>query len=260
MALRGACTAPMRLCHERETSFNPGQQRFQVRFKTIIHLNRHLSAVLAHGISDVIYCMDFSTPSEVADFIRKVLGKLSTTSTMPGQLTYVFLTSLLIILVATISVPQSTDSHNANPGLFQDKTGLGVCDPPPTPLEIRPSFYDCQEAIQHRLPHYPGEATFHWGGDDDGFRLPISVHSGSCNITVVMGGVHGVAGGDLSSWLDIKRAATEVNEVCRVGEHTGGKIMTGLRNMIWIKLGKVDFRGLVEGGMYNGSTGNAGSE
>lgn len=38
-------------------------------------------------------------------------------------------------------------------------------------------------------------------------------------------------------------AATEVNEVCRAGEVSGGKIMAGVRGGIWIKLGKFEVGG-----------------
>lgn len=39
--------------------------------------------------------------------------------------------------------------------------------------------------------------------------------------------------------MDIKAAATELNEVCRIGEVSGGRIMEGEGGRIWIKLSRI---------------------
>ena len=60
----------------------------------------------------------------------------------------------------------------------------------------------------------------------------------------MLGGGEGVTQ-DWSSWLEIRQAAWEVGEICKVGDRTGGKITTGERGRIWIKLSKVSFGGTV---------------
>lgn len=52
-----------------------------------------------------------------------------------------------------------------------------------------------------------------------------------------------------SSWAEIAMAATEVNEVCRVGWGSGGKIMAGVGGGVWIKLGRYGVGGEGGGGV-----------
>ena len=121
----------------------------------------------------------------------------------------------------------------SNGGNLTFNSGFGVCASHTTPTLDLPTFSDCEKVIERRLPQFPGKATFHTIGADDAFKLPIFKEWGSCAITVIVGGEMTQ---ELSSWLEIKHAAIEVNEVCQVDEHTGGKIQAGAKDKIWIKL------------------------
>lgn len=152
-----------------------------------------------------------------------------------------FASSLIAIFsfsVSAISVPPISLTSIVNQPSFKFDSGIGVCDPPPISTETCPTFSDCGNAIR-RLPNDFDKGTFHTDGQKDTFRLPIYESWGSCIVAVVLGGRETVT--DKSSWLEISLAAIELNEVCRVGEITGGKIMAGATNKIWIKLDKVDF-------------------
>ena len=149
---------------------------------------------------------------------------------MSQRLTNIFF--VLFLRAMVLAQPLNLILPN-NGGNLTFGSGFGVCSSHLTPALHLPTFSDCKKVIERRLPYFPGKATFHNTGADDHFKLPISEEWGSCAVTVVIGG-----GGneDSSSWLDIKYAATEVNEVCQVGDYTGGKIQAGARDKIWIKL------------------------
>ncbi|KAL6718189.1 hypothetical protein ACLMJK_004277 [Lecanora helva] len=155
---------------------------------------------------------------------------------------------LLSPIITALNLPQLITSINQNiADNLTTPSGFGVCFSHSKPTSDLPKYSDCEKVIRQRLPYHPGKATFHSTGVDDAFRLPIYEEWGDCAIMVVIGG-HQVTR-DESSWLDIHRAATEINEVCRVDGRTGGKIQVGDERRVWIKLSKVMYGGAVNGSM-----------
>ena len=153
-----------------------------------------------------------------------------------GPWNLILVTLVLLYTVQSIAIALLPNVTTSPPGTFQFKAGFGVCDPPDNIINTGPKVSDCLDLIQKRLPNYRGMATFHTGGPEDIFILPGYWTWGGCNITVVIGG-KGVRT-EMSSWLDIRVAATEVVEICRNGDRTGGKSIVGMKDRIWIKVGQ----------------------
>lgn len=158
---------------------------------------------------------------------------------MPSLVKYFNVLAVFSIAISALYNPQPLhpiNIYNSTITFNATNSGFGICDSLQTPVSSRPTFTDCQQAIRHRLPYSPGKGTFHNDGDIDAFSLPVYKSWGSCNITIILGGNGSRT--EESSWLEIGMAATEVNEVCRIGEGSGGKIMVGVKNGIWIKLSR----------------------
>ncbi|KAF6239395.1 hypothetical protein HO173_002657 [Letharia columbiana] len=121
--------------------------------------------------------------------------------------------SVLILFTITTHAARTRRTGNGNgndpsPGIItvQDTKTIHC-----TPLPGRISLHACAGAIL-RLPIDHTVGTFHGGGADDGFRLPVSRTYGGCDVLVGLRG--GGPDRDRGSWLDAGRAAAEMNGRC----------------------------------------------
>jgi len=194
-----------------------------------------MNAIPCGTVCENVVCRLLFSQKDVMFLVKH----FTTRGDMPDHYLCLVFIALFNFSVSAVSIPQRINSTNIfNATNFKLNSGLGVCDPPLLSIDKRPTFSDCKDAIRRRLPSSPDKGTFHSGGHNDAYRLPLYEYWRSCIVTIIVGG-HGSTT-DVSSWLEISLAATELNEVCQVGEYTGGKIMAGATNKIWIKLSKVD--------------------
>ena len=102
----------------------------------------------------------------------------------------------------------------------------------------RPLFRDCTRAID-LLPSSPLLAEFHATGRKDDWLLPVTKTIGTCDVSVR---ITPFAVLELSSWDDLRTAATKLNEACRaekaLGEITGGAIGVGDHDWIRVCIGR----------------------
>ena len=147
-----------------------------------------------------------------------------------------YLNSLIsaLILPQSLNLIQELGAYNQTASILPFTSGFGVCSSHITQQSTLPTFSDCEKVIARHLSSNPAQATFHSIGADDAFKLPVSREYGSCRIEVTVGRL-GVMQ-DRASWMDIREAAMELNEVCRVDDVSGGKIQAGEQHRIWIKL------------------------
>ncbi|KAL9126296.1 MAG: hypothetical protein Q9175_007941, partial [Cornicularia normoerica] len=78
--------------------------------------------------------------------------------------------------------------------------------------------------------------TFHSGGSNNGYRLPVTERFGRCKATVEMAGsVNAV-----SSWVAVAGALDQLNLLCRrqtsQGDRTGGWLLMGPEEKIKVSL------------------------
>ena len=102
---------------------------------------------------------------------------------------------------------------------------------------LHPVHSDCEAAI-NRLPSVPAPALFHRDPPDDGFKLPVTITSGTCWVSVSM-----ITGPTLvqASWSEIKAKARQLNRVCVAATRDssymqGGATHAGERDQIGIVL------------------------
>lgn len=84
------------------------------------------------------------------------------------------------------------------------------CIPKRTPFTACPSYYDCARAI-FQLPDLVGEGSFHNGGPDDVFRLPVRKTQGTCAVRIELR--HEGSSRQSASWHVIISRALSLNEV-----------------------------------------------
>ena len=158
---------------------------------------------------------------------------------MLSLLTCLIISSLLSNLHAlALSIPQPDliylSGIPAARNLTWSDASFGVCFPPSSLL---PSFTDCETLVENNVPRSEDRVTFHSGFPKDELELPRIRVYGSCRIKVVIGGTD-ESSRVVSSWSDIHRGAEDINELCRNGDYSGGKIRVGQGEKIWISLGK----------------------
>ena len=80
------------------------------------------------------------------------------------------------------------------------------------------------------------QGVFHDSGPDDDFRLPVMQYAGTCMILVSLDD----RVRDISSWQRISHVASQLVEVCSMGEFprslTGGWMKVGLKGAIKISV------------------------
>lgn len=101
------------------------------------------------------------------------------------------------------------------------------CIPKRTPFTACPSYYDCARAI-FQLPDLVGEGSFHNGGPDDVFRLPVRKTQGTCAVRIELR--HEGSSRQSASWHVIISRALSLNEVIAAASThgCGNRTMPGL--------------------------------
>ena len=151
---------------------------------------------------------------------------------MPRTIT-VFLLSSFIHYVASSALPgASLQTVNTTESL----AGLGTC----TGFKLfrpRPLYGDCSEAI-NRLSDSSLHGNFHARGDFDDFQLPLAEEVETCIVKVE---TRQSSLGESSSWHEIKTAAKNLKDQCRVKQIfdvTGGVVRVGQHQWIQISLAR----------------------
>lgn len=149
---------------------------------------------------------------------------------MPHCLNFCLLTIFTCHIAPALSIPQL-------PNLT-----VNVTQPPKPQMTCAsfslfvfpPRYSDCTRALD-AIPSSADPGWFHDQGKMDEWQLPFEKADGTCEISVQMSPFVVVEG---SSWSDVKSAATEVVEACRVrkvrGDVTGGEIKVGRHD--WIRV------------------------
>lgn len=153
---------------------------------------------------------------------------------------------LLMLFLATVgyngfsyNITQTTDSTLTVISASNEKIDLEseyICaKPPPDGPDNRPSALDCALSIR-RLPNEGTEELFHLGGDADIYRLPRTVKTFDCRLTV---DIHEFFLADMCTWGGVREAATNLTNACQSRGYsfrTGGWTMTGALGRINISL------------------------
>ena len=107
------------------------------------------------------------------------------------------------------------------------------CFPKSSPFaRQRPSFSDCGGALRY-LPSNHIIGSFHTGGDDNQFKLPITKAYETCSVTVELPNL-GIE--ETGTWLGVGAAAMQLNMVCVNNKYIGGWTTAGNHERIRITL------------------------
>ena len=162
------------------------------------------------------------------------------------RMSYRFLDMLPLLLALFLSTPataavpamRNTTTITSPPFIYN----IGHTEPTHKCTKVgffksdkRPTWPECYRAIR-TLPHGHESGTFHNGGSNDGYRLPVTERFGRCRAQVEIE-EHGQVVG---SWVMVTAALDQLSILCRKstsqGERTSGWMLVRPDNMIKVSL------------------------
>lgn len=149
-------------------------------------------------------------------------------------------------LTSALNIPQSPattqQTNMTSPSLNYSNGPIRdwECQSGGIPSLHRPSVQDCGSAIL-RLPNTDLKGTFHTGGAEDDFLLPVIKTRGSCRVRLVLiGGLRQESG----NWKDVRKQAGALWSGCRIAVvgnwFIGAETTAGDGGKISIELGYND--------------------
>lgn len=85
------------------------------------------------------------------------------------------------------------------------------CIPKPSSHTETPEFFDCVNAIR-QLPRINGYGSFHNGGPEDLYKLPVEKTAGTCTVSVEL--AHQGSTREAGDWLILIEAALSLTRRC----------------------------------------------